>query len=260
MIQDAGRGRVALITGGSSGIGLASAAALLNDGYAVMLCARGEERLRQASEKLGNAERCAWHVADMAQPEQAQAAVEATRQRFGRLDALVVSHGVQPEPRSFLELTAQDWQQTLGVNLHGVIAVCQAAARVMVEQGAGGSIVTISSVNGLYPEATLAPYNVSKAAVIMLTKSIACELAPHGIRAHCLAPGWVVTPMTEAHYVPIAGRPLDNPLVGKIGQPDEIASWVAFLVGSGSSYATGEVIVVDGGQTTALSPVRLRRV
>ncbi len=250
--------RVALVTGGSSGIGKASAQALLNAGYKVMISSRSATNLSAAWAELEPNDRCAWHEADMTRPGRADDVVAATLQRFERLDVLVTSHGSQPDAANFMQITDRDWEGTLNTNFYSVIALGRAAARAMEKGGEGGSIITISSVNGLRAEPCLAPYNVAKGAIISLTRSMAADLASFGIRVNCLAPGWILTPMTETHYAPIAGRELEGNMVRRIGQPNEIAHWVVFLAGRDSSYATGEVFTVDGGQIASLSAIRPR--
>jgi meso-butanediol dehydrogenase / (S,S)-butanediol dehydrogenase / diacetyl reductase len=250
-------GRVALVTGGSSGIGRACARRLLEDGASVLLMARDEERLAVAEEELASMGPCASFAGDVSIEGQACGAVAAAVKRFGRLDVLVCAHGVLCEPKSFLELTDADWSAVLDVNLWGLIRMGRAAAGAMAEQRSG-VIINVSSINAYQAEPGMAPYNVAKGALQSLTTSMAYDLYQRGIRVNAVAPGWVLTPMTEPYFEELADKELESNIVGRPGRAEEIAHVVSFLADERSSYIAGETITVDGGQVGILAPLRAK--
>jgi meso-butanediol dehydrogenase/(S,S)-butanediol dehydrogenase/diacetyl reductase len=250
--------RVAFVTGGSSGIGKATAGAFLREGYAVAICARGADRLAAAAGELGEPERLLAIPCDVADRAQAVAAVAAAVERFGRLDALVNAHGVIGSFQTIEQLSPEGWDQVLGPNLIGPINTTSAAIPYLKETR--GAVVHVSSINAYQAEPAMAPYGVAKAGLLALTSYAACELAEHGVRVNCVAPGWVRTPMAEPFFeeAGLAGQPVGMTMLGRIGEPEEIASVVLFLAGEGAAYVTGATYVVDGGQWPLLAPIRGR--
>ena len=166
---------------------------------------------------------------------------------------LVCSHGVYDAESPFLELTDEQWDRTLGINLGGSFTLGQAAALTMVRDGAHGRIVFVSSINGLSAEPDCADYNASKSGLHGLARSMAYDLAPHGITVNVVAPGWVRSPMSAPYLSEeiLTGKQRFN-MVGRVGEPEDIAGAVAWLVHPASTYVTGTVIAVDGGQTAML--------
>lgn len=246
-------GRAALVTGASQGIGYACAARLVNSGCRVMMVARTPDRLAAAAAGIGDG---AIHTArDVSDAGDADAAVAETVERLGRLDVLVNAHGVLPPPRSFFDLEDGVWDEVLGVNLRGLINTGRAAGRHMRDAG-GGVIVNVSSINGLLAEPEMAPYNVAKGALASLTRSMAYDGGPHGIRVVGVEPGWVRTPMAEEWLAPLEGDWLECSMLGRFGQPDEIARVVEFVAGPGGSYITGTMVTVDGGHAGILPILR----
>lgn len=238
-------GRVALVTGGASGIGFAVARQLAELGAKVAIADINIDGAEAAAASLTNAEAIAVKV-DVREPTQASAMVEAVVAQFGKLDILVHSAGVGIE-RGFLETTAEEWQRLIDIDLSGTFYCAQAAARAMAENRYG-RIVTLSSSAGLRGGTGRAAYGAAKGGVVALTKVMAVELAPLGITANALAPGAIETELVarmhsdETRRVYRAGIPLD-----RYGTPDETAFAAVFLASEQAAYITGHVLGVDGG-------------
>ncbi len=249
-------GRVALVTGGSRGIGLDIALALGEAGASVAVTARREEFLQDAEARLrARGISCAAMRGDVADPASVADVIDQTLDRFGRIDVLVNNAGVTwAAPAA--EMPVEKWRQVLDVNATGCFLMSQAAGRQMIRQGGGGSIVNIASIAGLggtSPEVLDAVgYSASKAAVIGLTRDLAVKWALEGIRVNAIAPGFVETRMTTALLARRGERIVRDVPMGRIGRPDEIAAAVLFFASPASSYITGQVLAVDGGATAQL--------
>ncbi len=249
--------RSALITGGSSGIGLACAGELRRSGWHVSLVGRRAAALADAEALLrddghGNAE-VATFAADLATPDAPERVVEQHVGRFGGICALVAGAGnydLDDAPT----LTAQTWDTTMDLHVRGAVLTAGAAARHMSAAGRG-RIVLLSSVNGFHSEPGSIAYSAAKTAIISVARSLAVDLAASGVQANAVAPGWVSTPMTEAHLQTTTAEQLRrvNPM-GRAGTADEIAGLIRYLIIDAPAFLTGATITVDGGQT-ALAPM-----
>jgi len=187
---------------------------------------------------------------DVSRPEEARRLVTETEARLGPLEVLVVNHGIWLRA-SIETMTPDQWEETLRVNLGGAYAICHHAARVMIPRGRG-AIVTIASTAGQRGEPHYAHYAASKGALLAFTKSLAAELAPHGIRVNAVSPGWVLTDLTRSTLTgPGAADALAAIPLGRPGTPEEIAGPVVFLASDLASYLYGEVLSVNGGAVMA---------
>lgn len=242
--------KVALITGSSRGIGLASARALAAEGYAVALNCSSEHSLeRTRLEALAIAETygvatCAI-AANVAVMEEAQALVEQTVAELGSLDVLVNNAGITRDGL-IARMKEADFDDVISVNLKGTFNCCKAASRVMMKQR-HGAIINMSSVVGLHGNAGQVNYAASKAGVVGLTKSLAKELASRHVTVNAIAPGFIATDMTDALSEEQKASMASHIGLGRLGEADDIAAVVAFLASPQASYITGQVITVDGG-------------
>jgi glucose 1-dehydrogenase len=242
--------KVAIVTGATSGIGKAIALALAAAGALVAVNYRS--RPESAEEVVGQIRNAgsrglAVH-ADVTKADEVEAMVARTVEEFGRLDVMVNNAGMETK-MPFLETPLDVWEEVLAVNLTGPWLGCQAAARQMVGQNGGGRIVNISSVHEDLPMPTNAPYCAAKGGVRMLTRTIAVELAPHGVTVNNIAPGAVETPMDaeikgdlEQYRSLLSEIPL-----GRMGKPEEVAALAVYLASDAAAYVTGSTFVVDGG-------------
>jgi len=239
-------GRVAVVTGGSRGIGLAVARALVQDGASVVVSGRDAARLESAAaelEALGGAVLAV--TSDASRREDADALIEATRERFGRIDVLVNNAGITRD-QLLVRMKDDDWDRVMETNLRGVFLLTRAAGKAMMRQRSG-RIINMASTAGAMGNAGQVNYSAAKAGVIGLTKAAARELAHWNILVNCVAPGLVETDMTAA--IPAEAREalLQQVPLKRMGTAREVAEAVRFLAGDGGAYVTGQVIHVNGG-------------
>tara|TARA_Y100001934_G_scaffold270035_1_gene354307 strand:+ start:1448 stop:2194 length:747 start_codon:yes stop_codon:yes gene_type:complete len=240
-------GKVALVTGGSRGIGRAIALRLGQEGADVAVCARNVEAAGEvASEIEGLGRKCLVRACDVADAEQAGALIASTIEELGQLDILVNNAGVTRD-NLLMRMKEEDWDEVLAINLKGAFNCARAAVRPMLK-ARGGRIVNITSVVGLQGNAGQANYAASKAGLIGLTKSLARELASRGITANAVAPGLVPeTGMTGELAAEVQQQMLSAVPLGRAGTPEDVAHAVAFLASEQAAYITGQVLAVDGG-------------
>lgn len=250
-------GRVALVTGASSGLGVTFADALADAGADLVLAARRTDRLEQVAaaitERTGR--RVVTVACDVTDHEQVEAAVQTAVREFGRLDIAVANAGAVPEGFSMPEKLPPDlWRQSIDVNLTGTWFTCQSAGRVMLTQGAG-SIVLISSYTGLSGVPNFPPaYQASKAAMINVTEALAASWGDRGVRVNAIAPGWFPSEMTDAVLAAPnwKGRCDAQAPLGRTGRPEELVGALLLLASDAGSYMTGTTITVDGGTSAVV--------
>ena len=240
------KGKNVLVTGGASGIGQATAARFLEEGCAVcVLDHSAEARVRVTNELPGLT---GVIDADVSNFEQVGAAVGEAIERMGSIDVLINNAGISIR-HDFLDITPKEWEEVLGVNLKGVFQVAQSVARHMVTMGSGVILNTASTAGGTgYPH--YADYSASKGGVIALTMTMALELAPT-VRVNAISPGYVLTPMQRAEYSDAMLGAVNRKIpLGRHARPEEIAALFAFLASDDAGFATGQVYVMDGAETT----------
>jgi meso-butanediol dehydrogenase/(S,S)-butanediol dehydrogenase/diacetyl reductase len=243
-------GRAVLVTGGSSGIGRATAHAFVSEGAHVMVTGRDEGRLEETREAASDPGRVVAVAADLATPGEAARVVAAAVSTFGRLHVLVNNAGFADET-PILETTDEVWRATMAVNLDAVFSAAREAGRHMAAHG-DGAIVNVSSIDAIAPEAPMAAYSVSKAAVSALTRALALELGPRGVRTNAVAPGETDSAMTRVDLADerlVAGYLPRIPL-RRFGLAEEQAAAIRFLASDEASFVNGAILVVDGGQTS----------
>ena len=254
-------GRVAIVTGGSIGLGRQMAEGLAEMGADVVLCARKQERCQQAAEELQQLGVKAIALGcDVKDPASIQEMVDATLSQFGRIDVLInnagISWGAPVE-----EMQLEDWNKVIETNLTGTFLCAQAVGKVMIRQGSGqngagknsaGKIINIASVAGLGgapPELPAIGYHASKGGVISFTKDLACKWASHNIQVNAIAPGWFPTHMSNRVLEHNAELFLSHIPLRRFGNEHDLKGAAVFLASAASNYVTGHVLVVDGGQS-----------
>jgi NAD(P)-dependent dehydrogenase (short-subunit alcohol dehydrogenase family) len=240
-------GRTAIVTGGAGGIGLATARWFAERGSTVLVVDLDQARVDAAVAQLGSLS--SGTVADITVESDVEAVVGAAVALGGRLDVLVNCGGVSDRRGPTLDKAAADWQRVIDVNLTGSYLMSVAAGRVMVEQGRG-TVLNLCSIAGVLGLPARTAYSASKAGVAMMTRVLACEWAPHGVRVNAVAPGYIRTPMTD-HLIEVGA--IDVQAIerrtpsGAMGTPEDVAEVLGFLASDAASFVTGVVLPVDGG-------------
>ena len=242
--------KVAIVTGGAMGVGEAIVKRLAQAGASVMIADINTDAARQTAGRINaSGVEVQFIQADAGSVADAERVVQSTIKAFGRLDVLVNNAGIYPFSKA-LDISEEMWDKVYNVNTKGVFFYSKVAAQKMIDCGNGGRIVNIASVGGLGPTPTggLVHYDSSKSAVIMITKALALELGPHGITVNAVAPGSTITAGTSERLKGERGKFLSSKLpLRRLGEPDDIAKVVLFLVSAAADYMTGSLVTVDGG-------------
>lgn len=242
-------GRICLVTGASSGIGLATVRHLQAEGGTIVAL-----DLRRSAELPSGID---WRELDVSRDEQVAGTVADVLARYGRVDVLVNAAGIARTWGAVHELPVDDWDRVMAVNFRGTLLMCRAVIPAMQARGAG-AIVNVGSTFGLLARQYSGPYAVSKAAVIHLTHCLALDLTDSGVRVNCVCPGLIDTPMTAYLQDPANVRQRAGDLalhaLGRAGRPEEVAAAIAYLASDAASYVTGAALPVDGGYTAGKWP------
>lgn len=236
--------RVALVTGGSSGIGRATAELLASDGDQVVIVGRDVTRLADVA---AGSPRISTIRADLAERDEPKRVVEQVVDEFGQLDVLVNAHGILGRPAPLEDVTEDEWDDMLDTNLRAPIRLVTAAVGPLSARS--GCVVNVGSINAIQAEPWMAPYGVSKGAIATFTKYAAADLADRGVRVNAVLPGWVRTPMAMPYFeeAGVVVGPMATNFQKRAAEPDELARVIAFLASSSASFITGECLVADGG-------------
>jgi len=250
-------GKSAIVTGGAMGIGKAISLRLSEAGAAVTIADLDLDTANATVDEVkSNGGKAQAVQADASKGDDAKKVIQSTMEAFGSVDILVNNAGIYPL-LPVMRVEEQLWDKVIDINLKGSFLYAQAAAKAMIDAGKGGKIINLASVDGLHPNGNATPYNASKGGVIMLTKALALELAPHKILVNAVAPGSIMTPGTKAVGAAAIANGLTIEQLGKsfagriplerMGEPDDIAKAVLFLASAAADYMTGDVLLVDGG-------------
>jgi len=240
--------QVAIVTGGSRGIGRAAAAALLREGAKVVIASVRPTSVESAVKELSALGAVEGIATDVSIEADVVRLVAETVDRFGGLDVMVASAGIDGGSVHLAEMTVAQWDEMMAVHLRGSFLCGREAARAMRNGGRRGRIVTVGSSSGFESEESGGHYCTAKSGIHALTRSMAVDFAQWGIRANCVAPGLVRTDMT-ADYIPPPGEPLVGcGVMDRVGTPEELANAIAFLASESCGFMTGETLVIDGGQ------------
>ncbi len=249
------KGRVALVTGASSGLGQQFARALVDNGAAVVLVARRADRLEALKQEIeGRGGRAAAIEADVTDRAAMSAAFDAAEKAFGTVTILVNNAGIAQSPTRAIEVKPEEWRKVLGVDLDAVFYNAQEAARRMLAAAKQGVVINIASVIAFGASKGTAAYAVAKAAVVQATKALAIELAFKGVRVNAIAPGWFITEINDKFLLSEAGTAIKRSVpMGRFGEAGDLDGALLLLASDAGRYISGATIVVDGGQVAQLN-------
>jgi NAD(P)-dependent dehydrogenase (short-subunit alcohol dehydrogenase family) len=249
-------GMSAVVTGGNGGLGLGLARGLLGAGAQVCVWGRNAKKNDAALASLDAPSATLAITCDISDEADVEKAMQTTLDwSGGTVHSFFANAAVPGEMQPFVDLSLEDWRATLAINLDGAFLTLRTAARHMVERGGGGALVGVSSVSNFYGTAQKQPYGVSKAGIEALMRSLAVELAPHGIRANTLIPGWTDTPLLApgagflpaAHHDAVRKQTIKRTPAGRWAHPDEFGATAVYLADPSLTFHTGDRVVVDGG-------------
>ncbi|REJ77131.1 MAG: SDR family NAD(P)-dependent oxidoreductase [Acidobacteria bacterium] len=243
-------GKVALVTGGNSGIGLGFAEGLAKAHADVCIWGTNEEKNARAEQLLGRfGTRVAALRCDVGDQEAVRAAMAETLERFGKVDACFANAGVGSRGTRFVDMTVEEWRDIFRVNMEGVFFTLQESLKHMIERGEGGSLVVTSSVSAIHGAPRAEHYAATKAGVLAMVRGLAVEAARYGVRVNAVVPGWIETAMTERA---VASEPFQEKVLTRIpvrrwGQPEDFSGIAVYLASDASNYHTADSFVIDGG-------------
>jgi 3-oxoacyl-[acyl-carrier protein] reductase len=244
------KGMVAIITGAGGGVGKAISKRLASEGCKVVLIGRGRERLAKVASEIGDKKNVLTVATDITKEAEVLSAIEQTISSFDRIDIVVNSAGTINDPVLFHEMSDMQWDDLINTNLIGTFRMTKAAIPLMMKNGSG-SIVNISSVLGIrsIPKVPLSVYGVTKAGVIMFTKSIAVEYGQYGLRCNCICPSTIRSSIIEPYLQDETAKKLLESAfpLRRIGNPEDVAGAVAYLCSEDARWVTGSVLMIDGG-------------
>jgi NAD(P)-dependent dehydrogenase (short-subunit alcohol dehydrogenase family) len=247
MIKD----KVAIVTGAGGGVGKAISKRLSSEGCKVIMLGRDRTKLQKAASEIGNKKNTMTVIADITKEAEVLSAIDQTINSFDKIDILVNNAGIINDPTPFHEMSEDQWDDLIKTNLFGMFRMTKAVIPVMMKDGEGGSIVNISSVLGIrsIPRVPLSVYAVTKAGVIMFTRSIAVEYGQYKIRCNCVAPSTIRSSIIEPYLQDEGAKKLLESTfpLRVIGEPEDISGAVAYLCSDDSKWITGTVMMVDGG-------------
>jgi 3-oxoacyl-[acyl-carrier protein] reductase len=248
-------GKVTIITGASGGIGKSVAQKVLEEGSKVVLVSRNKNKLKKTVEELGKNDNLIYMAADVSHESEVLSVIEQTLTAFDKIDNLINCAAIINDPTPFHLMTEDQWTNLINVNLKGTFQPIKAVIPLMIEQKSG-NIINISSLLGIraIPKVPFSVYGVTKAGIIMLTKSIAVEYGQYNIRCNCIAPSTIRSPMMEPYLQDEnAKRMLEGSFpLKRIGDPEDVANAILFLASDDSKWITGTVITLDGGISAKL--------
>ena len=245
------KGKVAIVTGGSRGIGKSIAVALAEAGADVCVAARKPEALEEAVKEIrATGQRAIAVPTNVREIDGLQRLVDETKEQLGRIDILVNNAGTNPVFGPVQNIDERAWDGIMNTNVKAVFFLSKMAREAMLEHGEGGAIINVSSIGGIEASDVIGGYSISKAALIMLTQVCAKTWGKDGIRVNCIAPGLIKTDFSRALWENegILNNSLQTAALGRIGLPDEMAGAVVYFASAASSFTTGQTLVLDGGR------------